>query len=220
VRELHWDGCVNVRALRGGIVRGDSSAKLSEAGWRAAEAHGIRTVLDLRSAPECAGDPPPRSGIEVVRVPLSDFERPPRPEPDDKGEGLRLWYGEHLEHNAAGIAAAFRVLADAEGGVLVHCLGGKDRTGIVSALLLRLGGATLAEIEADYMLSEVNLRAIFDVISAPAGVIGPVLERLEARHGSVAAYLLHAGLEEAQLERLAARLARRAASRPLPTPPQ
>lgn len=197
---------MNVRALRGGIVRGDSSAKLTEAGWHAAREHGVRTVVDLRSEPERADDPPPRGDVAYVRIPLSDFDRPVRDDPEDKAEALRLWYSEHLEHNAASIAAVFRVLADAEGGVLIHCLGGKDRTGIVSALLLRLAGASLEEIEADYVRSEANLRQIFDVINAPAGVIGPVLEGVEARHGSVAAYLLHAGLTPAQLERLQARL--------------
>ncbi len=188
-------------------MRGDSSAKLTEAGWRAAREHGIRTVVDLRSEPELADDPPRRADVAYVRIPLSDFDRPQRDDPEDKAEALRLWYAEHLEYNADGIAAVFRVLADAEGGVMIHCLGGKDRTGIVSALLLRLAGAPLEEIEADYVRSEPNLRQIFEVIHAPAGVIGPVLETVEARHGSVAAYLLHAGLEPERLARLQAKLA-------------
>jgi protein tyrosine/serine phosphatase len=204
--ELQWDGCVNVRALGDGIVRSDNARSLSAAGWESAWAHGIRTVVDLRSEPECADDPPLRAGIEHVRIGLSDFERPRREEPDDRVEALRLWYWEHLEHNGEGIAAVFRVLADAEGGVLVHCLGGKDRTGIVSMLLLRLRGASLEEIEADYMLSERNLRRIFEVIHAPAGVVGPVLERLEERHGSVERYLLGIGVAPEQLDRLRAKL--------------
>ncbi|HET8527374.1 MAG TPA: tyrosine-protein phosphatase [Gaiellaceae bacterium] len=207
LRELAWEGCVNVRALGPGIVRSDNVRKLSDAGWEAAWAHGVRTVVDLRSEPECADDPPLRDGVAHVRIGLSDFDRPQREDPDDRAEALRLWYWEHLEHNPAGIAAVFRVLADADGGVLVHCLGGKDRTGIVSMLLLRLRGASIAEIEADYMLSEPNLKQVFEVIHAPAGVVGPVLERLEARHGSVEAYLLELGLTPAQVGRLRAKLA-------------
>jgi protein tyrosine/serine phosphatase len=184
-------------------VRADNSRKLTPAGLQAAWDYGIRTILDLRSPGECAEDAPDDPRFAYVRVPLSDFDRPGRGEPDDKAEALRLWYAEHLEHNGAGIAAAIGAVADAEGGVLVHCLGGKDRTGIVSALLLRLRGASLDEIEADYVRSEANLRKIFDVINAPPGVIGPVLETVEARHGSVAAYLLEAGVPREQLARLA-----------------
>lgn len=197
---------MNVRSVGGGIVRSDNVRKLSPAGWESAWEHGVRTVIDLRSEPECADDAPLRGGIEHVRIGLSDFDRPARDEPADRVEALRLWYWEHLEHNADGIAAVFRVLADAEGVVLVHCLGGKDRTGIVSMLLLRLRGASLAEIEADYMLSEPNLGQIFDVIHAPAGVVGPVLERLEERHGSVERYLLEIGVSAEQVGRLRAKL--------------
>ena len=196
---------MNVRSLGGGIVRSDNVRKLSEDGWASAWEHGIRTVVDLRSEPECADDPPLLGGIDYVRIGLSDFDRPQREEPQDRVEALQLWYREHLEHNTEGIAAVFRVLADAEGGVLVHCLGGKDRTGIVAMLLLRLRGASLEEIEADYMLSEPNLRRIFEVIHAPAGVVGPVLGRLEERHGSVEAYLLGIGLTPEQVERLRVR---------------
>lgn len=198
---------MNVRTLGGGIVRSDNVRKLSEAGWASAWEQGVRTVVDLRSEPECADDPPLPSGIEYVRIGLSDFDRPQRDDPEDRVEALGLWYREHLEYNPEGIAAVFRVLADAEGGVLVHCLGGKDRTGIVSMLLLRLRGASLEEIEADYMLSEPNLRQIFEVIHAPAGVVGPVLGRLEERYGSVEAYLLAIGVSPAQVERLRAKLA-------------
>lgn len=198
---------MNVRTLGGGIVRSDNVRKLSDAGWAAALEQGVRTVVDLRSEGECLGDPPLPDGIDYVRIGLSDFDRPQRDDPEDRVEALRLWYWEHLEYNPEGIAAVFRVLADARGGVLVHCLGGKDRTGIVSMLLLRLRGATLAEIEADYVLSESNLRQIFEVIHAPAGVVGPVLGQLEERHGSVEAYLLEIGVTPAQIERLRAKLA-------------
>jgi hypothetical protein len=194
---------VNVRELRPGLVRADNARKLTPAGLQAAWDYGIRTVLDLRSPGECADDVPDDPRFAYVRVPLSDFDRPERGEPEDKAEALRLWYAEHLEHNGAGIAAAIGAVADAEGGVLVHCLGGKDRTGIVSALLLRLRGASLEEIEDDYVRSEASLRRIFDVINAPAGVIGPVLAAVEEAHGSVREYLLSAGVTPEQLARLA-----------------
>ena len=54
--------------------------------------------------------------------------------------------------------AAVGVIADAEeGGVLVHCHAGKDRTGLVVALLLAVAGVAPEVIAADYALSEPNL---------------------------------------------------------------
>ena len=59
------------------------------------------------------------------------------------------------ENAAAGVRAVARAPA---GGVLVHCVGGKDRTGLLSAFLLGLAGVGIQEIAADYALSEERLR--------------------------------------------------------------
>ena len=60
-------------------------------------------------------------------------------------------------------ARAVREVADAPaGGVVVHCQGGKDRTGLVAALLLRLAGVPHEDIGADYSLSRQNLSAFLD----------------------------------------------------------
>ena len=62
-RELSWDGCVNVRDLGGlgrvrpgAVVRAEAPTHLSEAGWAAAWAYGLRTIVDLRHPDECAPD--------------------------------------------------------------------------------------------------------------------------------------------------------------------
>lgn len=60
-RELSWDGCVNARDLGGlgqvslgAVVRMEAPTRLSAAGWAAAWAYGVRTVVDLRDADERA----------------------------------------------------------------------------------------------------------------------------------------------------------------------
>lgn len=79
-RHLTWDGCLNVRDLGGlgrhtdgAFVRADSVEKLTAAGWAAAHAHGVRTVLDLRNDDEQGADAALRpEGITTVRLPLED----------------------------------------------------------------------------------------------------------------------------------------------------
>jgi protein-tyrosine phosphatase len=209
--DLDWDGCRNARDLGGfatpagttafGVfVRSDNARELTPAGWGAARAYGIRSVLDLRSEPECAADPPDRPEFAHKRLSLFDHfdgDAAYRADLLARVQGLgaadRNWllYREALELNAARFAEAVGFLADADGGVLIHCAGGKDRTGMLTALVLRLVGVPVEAVEEDYVRSEARL-GLPD--STPRGVIDRVLAELEARHGSVAAYLLQAGV--------------------------
>ena len=127
--------------------------------------------------------------------------------PDELGQYV-LFYGWALEHRAASIARALAAVAFAPpGAVVVHCVGGKDRTGLVAALLLRLCGVSLEDVDADYALTEQRLRPrLGEIATAPAGAIATVLERLEQRHGSVEAYLLASDLSPEAVEALHARL--------------
>ena len=89
-RHLAWDGCVNVRDLGGqrtedgavtrfgAVVRADSVRQLSEEGWEAAVAYGIRTVLDLRFHEELQADPPGDVPLDVVHLSLFGEPDPQR----------------------------------------------------------------------------------------------------------------------------------------------
>jgi ABC-type dipeptide/oligopeptide/nickel transport system permease subunit len=122
----------------------------------------------------------------------------------------------------AGLLPAVAV-ADADGAVVVHCAGGKDRTGLVAALLLRVAGVPIEEIARDYARSEERragapdswvdaapdederARRLFMQHTPPAAM-QRALEQLERDHGSAEAYLAHAGLDEPHIERLRERL--------------
>ena len=95
------------------------------------------------------------------------------------------------------VAAVARAPA---GGVLIHCAAGKDRTGLISALLLGAVGVPAATIADDYALTAELLRS-------------RELEWLEngpgeraVRYGGVEPYLLAAGVSRGDLERLGERL--------------
>ncbi len=106
----------------------------------------------------------------------------------------------------------------------MHCLAGRDRTGLVSALLLRLVGVDIGLVAAEWWESEANLVEPLArwLVSAPdpvelarrrgwvddasPTVMGDVLAELEARHGSAEGYLHAAGVTDRQLDLVCARL--------------
>jgi protein-tyrosine phosphatase len=243
-RTLSWDGCVNVRDLGGhatgdgrttrfgAIVRADSVRLLSDAGWAALLDYGVSRIVDLRFHSELEADPPRELDVDVVHVPLL-------PEPDDAEwdemnaitdtapdaeTATRGVYLEFLERHRTQFGAAVAAVADApEGTVVVHCFYGKDRTGLVVALLLRLAGVGLDEIGADYAETERHLaertqewideaqdeverRRRERIGRTPPEAMAGVLEELERRYGSVRDYLGAAGVEPAALDRTIARL--------------
>jgi protein-tyrosine phosphatase len=221
-RDLPWEGCANVRDLGGlrvargtqtafhVVVRADNARQLTDSGWQAAADYGITTVLDLRSDPECAADPPAHPGFVHRRLSLfEDYDGDPAYRADlhrrvaalDIDEKNRVLYSEALDRNAPRFADALKAIAAAvPGGTLVHCSGGKDRTGVLAGLLLRLVGVPFDGVEADYVRSETRLGI---PNSAPAGVIVPVIERIETLHGSTRRFFLDAGASTEDVDRLA-----------------
>jgi protein-tyrosine phosphatase len=246
-RDLVWDGCLNVRDLgglptvdggetrSGSIVRSDSVHQLTAAGWQALVDHGVRTVLDLRGDHEREDDPPAELPVEVVNVPFmeasdaewdgiaEELDAASTAAPDD-ATATRDVYLIFLDRFADNVAASLRAVARApEGGIVIHCVGGKDRTGLLAAFLLHLAGVPDDEIAADYALSEERLlprhQGWFDaaeseeeltrlrrIARTPAESMVGVFAELERRHGSVEGYLRHVGLTDEELELVRARL--------------
>lgn len=171
-RELSWDGCVNVRDLGGlgqvrlgAVVRMEAPGRLSETGWAAAWAYGVRTVVDLRDAGECEPERVPRpAGITTVQVPL-DPVGTPFYEHWQKIDNLAspLYFPAMLAEHPERVVAAVRAIASAAPGCVVfHCAGGKDRTGLLALVLLTLAGATPEEIIADYLLTYDRMKQRYD----------------------------------------------------------
>jgi protein tyrosine/serine phosphatase len=246
-RDLVWDGCLNVRELgglptgdggetrMGAVVRADSVRQLSDEGWQALVDHGIRTVVDLRGHDERSEDPPAELPVEVVHVPFFEANeaewRKIAAELDaaaavapDVPTATRDVYLIFLERFRGNVAAAVRAVANApDGGLVIHCVGGKDRTGLLSAFLLHLAGVDDEQIAADYALSEERLRPRHEVWFAaaeseeelerlrriaqtPAASMVGLFSELERRYGGVEAYLREAGVTDEELGLVRARL--------------
>jgi hypothetical protein len=211
-RHLTWDGCLNVRDLGGlpaadgrvtrwgALVRSDSPAGLTPAGWAALRAHGIRTIVDLRNDDERAADPAATpggpAGITVVHVPLDDLGDTAfwRRIWKDGLDGTPLYYRPFLERKPERCAAAVAAVADARpGGVLVHCTIGRDRAGLVALLLLALAGVAPADIADDWALSNSRLEPL-------RAEVGPGPAEALARRGLTARQVVVATLEAVDVE--------------------
>lgn len=242
-RQLRWEGCANVRDLGGhptedggstafgAVVRADCVRRLTEPGWAQLADYGIGTIVDLRFHDELAADPPFEVPVDVVNVPV--LPDPASSHWDeiqaiseaalDGAAATTAVYLEFLERFSEGFALAVSSVAGAgEGGVVVHCMAGKDRTGLVSALLLRLARVPAADVAADYALSERNLATFSEpwiaeaaderererrrrIAATPATAMAAVLAELD-RNGGAAGYLREAGVPERDLELVRARL--------------
>jgi protein-tyrosine phosphatase len=227
-RELSWDGCVNVRDLgglgqvrAGAVVRMEAPTRLSEAGWAAAWAYGVRTVVDLRDAGEGGPDRAPRpAGITTVQVPL-DPVGTPFYEHWKQIDNLAspLYFPAMLAEQPEPVVAAVRAIASAAPGCVVfHCAGGKDRTGLLAVVLLTLAGAAPEEIIADYLLTYDRMKQRYDDLGA-GDQLAAVRKLLASRDTTIEAsltstiasltmpdFLLANGLSDTELDALRTRL--------------
>ena len=238
-RRLDWEGCVNARDLGGygtadrgetrwgAVVRSDSPAALTGAGRAALAEYGVRAIVDLRLPAELDDYPNPFAEpgdhcIAYVNVSIIDPWAGFPPDTITLAENY-LW---SLERFRGLVADAVTAVARApEGAVVLHCAAGKDRTGLISALLLGLVGVPADTVAADYALTAELLRpreeawlaavppeeraereAILARYAPPAEVMLEVLHQLDRRHGGVEPYLLGAGVAPADLDRLRDRL--------------
>lgn len=182
-RHLDWEGCFNTRDLGGlptagggstapgAVVRTDAVDRLTDKGWLQLWEHGVRTVVDLRNADEYGEDAAPRPpGLRTVPLPLAPPPLGSAPANlwSTGIQGTPLYYPQLLEQFPQHTARVVRAVAFAEsGGVAVHCVAGRDRTGLVSLLLLALAGVPAADIAADYELSAERLPGLYAAVGEP-----------------------------------------------------
>src|SRR5262249_12117531 len=219
-RDLGSHTAAGGRVVRTGrLYRSDSLASVSDADVRyIVDTLALRTAVDLRAGHE-VDDHPHRplvdAGVAVHHRPIVDETRR---RPDDTRvlpRGLDEAYALMLERFGHRFAAVVELIADGDKHpVVFFCAGGKDRTGLVAALVLGALGVADAEIAADYALTAENLPVLLERNRARAAARGvdpevtehellvaekatmlTVLARLRSEHGSVEGYLERHGLD-------------------------
>lgn len=196
--------------------------------------HRIAHVIDLRGAQELSftgRGPLATASVTYHHIPVADDLAPSNWGPAQSTEEMGASYARFTELAASRWALALSLVATAEGGVAFHCAAGKDRTGILAALILSALNVPVADISADYartdqVLNAVNARIVelVQAVHAPryAGhpplppdspVVRPFAATMMAyqriltdRHGHVLGPVRAAGLNPAIEQRLRDRL--------------
>jgi len=237
VRDVVLDGVYNVRDL-GGLSTRDGGVTCSgvflrgdSPHWLTAPArddlltqYHVQTVIDLRSTRETLQHPSPfehDARTTYVAVPLQTT-------------GVRMFdlrqitqlhlYYQHLIRTAhAPLRRVFETLADAPATTYFHCRIGKDRTGIVAAMLLDLVGVPTDVIIEDYLQTTANIvpliaqyaherpffirKSLYEgLFEARAETMQRTLTYLQQRYGSINTYLLHIGVSAQHIARLRTKL--------------
>ncbi|MHB8589743.1 MAG: tyrosine-protein phosphatase [Candidatus Dormibacteraceae bacterium] len=249
-RRLDWPNCQNTRDLgglprpggvtrMGVLVRSDNLANLTPAGRRAMIDYGVTTVIDLRAESELKGAPgPPFSDFQSIgsiaslqtgaesnmpvylHLALVDDETA---SVLNKAATMPDRYRLMIDRRQAALGTIFNSIARTDGPVLFHCFAGKDRTGLVAAMMLSLAGVEADAIGADYAETDAQLatryaewlaRAAPDRLEemraelrCPPEWMLRTLEYVEQAWGGVESYLEAAGVAPTNIDRLSAKLA-------------
>jgi len=241
-RHLPVQGAYNIRDLGGyksvlgktipwrRFLRSDSLHRLADGEIERLHAIGLRKVIDLRTPAELAQAPNPFASypnVQFANVPLFDDLSPEalsktrRPGDDP----LIAFYMAAIDTRGAAISAIMAEIAGVEqGAVLFNCTAGKDRTGIIAALLLGLADVPHDQIVEDYTLTAdliTDLVAEFlelsrarggdtesyaKLLQSPGPTMASTLAQIQAKYGSISEYLEAIGLPLSDVEKLRSRL--------------
>ena len=240
-RTIRLEGCLNFRDLGGYPTRHGRTVRWSQV-YRSDALHllsaadvtklrdelRIADVIDLRSSSEVKADgrgPLAAAPMRFHHVPLFDgVVRDRRTEGEPDPVTLADRYFLLAEFAQAPIARVIVTLAETTAPAVYHCAAGKDRTGVISAILLSLLGVDDEIIVADYALTQENLDQIIDRLMASEGyqemlsalppdtlhaapeTMRALLERVHQKYGSMCGYAQAAGVSDATIEQLRDRL--------------
>lgn len=246
-RWLAVEGSSNVRDLGGlplagggatafGVAyRSDTLQEHTEtdvARWRE---RGVGLVLDLRTPTEARqegrGPLVEGGGVRYVNaslLPDSAFDGTADDEvvvhDRSREERVRHYLGYLHGEGAPQMVRAVRELARSDSPAIFHCAAGKDRTGVLAAMVLDVAGAEREAVVADYALTTERIDGIMarlgrlpsyaaDIAEVPRelhvaepGTMRDLMAAIDSRYGGARAWLLDAGVPAAELDRLAARL--------------
>lgn len=239
---LPYPGVHNIRCL-GGYETETGGQTRPDAIWRGCSLNGIgadhredllsrglATVIDLRRGDEIAAAPNPLADdprVIYVNIPLFDGLAPLDRMAEEAGGGFNMGirYIRALDECQANMAQVLRTIAAAgPGGVYFHCTAGKDRTGLIAALLLSNAGVPREVVVAEYALTTRLGASLMDelrvairdrgasperteqILASAPDTMRKVLGYLDDSYGGPVAYLDRIGIDATLRAQLAGRL--------------
>lgn len=218
VRDLGGYATADGRVTRWGrVIRAGNLDKVTAAGQQKLVDYGVKTIIDLRDLQEVTDYPDVFAASTVVRYQHVPIAR------DGYNDGyvtLKELYCNYCDGFQPSIGTIVGAIAESEPGVLFHCFAGKDRTGIIAALLLGAVGVPDDVIAEDYALTRERITMLHESwrtwamqqgqdmerfehdISAEAATMLETLRHIHHRYGGVGNYLSTCGVTEQQVEKL------------------
>ena len=239
-RRIVLNSLYNIRDL-GGIPTKDGRATKfgvfvrSEAPYRTSRSdiefllnYGVKSTMDLRSGSEIDERPSSLSTLvpyytkslfrESVSISndVPKTRRKPKFKKKEKEYGID-WEEEYinlLENGAGWVREVLNIAANAPGCLLYHCTTGKDRTGLMTLLILSIAGVSREDIAADYCISQIYLEPVYDSLPpmnydfyvTPADAMLGVIDYLENTYGGVVEYIRKTGVSEETIEKIRTKL--------------
>ena len=241
-RRLSFEGAFNFRDLGGyatadgrmvkwrTLFRADAVHRLPDAELDQLAAIGLKTVIDLRTGSEVEHGHlhDPERGIQHVHLDvLGEVWKPL--DLDDNADArivLSDLYVHMLDIGAPALSQAFRTLANADNlSAVFHCAAGKDRTGVLAAMVLSTIGVADHVIVADYAISGANMAELVErlkrdrpealtamneqpsaYMAAPPEAMKRLLAHVNAEYGSMTGYVNSIGISTDVIDSLAASL--------------
>jgi len=232
-RYIELSGAANVRDLGGykthegqetawhRVLRADSLHRLTVEDKQTLRDLGVRHIIDLRFEQELVQAPNVfADGSEIKYDSVSLVTGNMGINIEHLPKSLAEMYIGMIDESQEAIRTVLQIIASVEGGaVLYHCTAGKDRTGVISALLLGLVGVPKEVIAEDYALTAARLESIMPALRAhrpaaltveqydmflgsePQAMLG-MLDYLDTKYNGTEAYLRTIGVREDELEAL------------------
>ena len=176
--------------------------------------HRILTVLDLRGTNDVKRKPSGfanQDGFLYINMPIDEGSGIPQSTDVVSESYLKI-------AESPNMPCVFRAIASAPEGVMINCTAGKDRTGVVSAVLLGLCGVSDEDIIRDYMLTKTYNRERFELIhrnfpEIDMNIVIPserymkeFLEMFIAKYGNFRDYLTAIGIKKEEIDHIAVKL--------------
>lgn len=237
-KPIELTGAKNVRDLGGyktlegkttkyhSLLRGDALHVLTDEDCKKLYDYGVRCVIDLRSANEVEREPDrlPEvyTDIEYLNVPIQDYVRGKRYLEEFPPSMWQL-YRWMLDDSKEGFHTIFKTIAKyQEASVLFHCSGGKDRTGTVAMLLLKLAGVDDETIIGDYLVTQEYMKEVFVrqtkdleargfivpqyIMESPPENMEKTLQYLQEEYHTIAGYFKELGFDQEEIDSIRRKL--------------